>query len=178
MSKNNDFVFKALHIVAWVIFIGLCVEAGGLIVNFVFSLFKPDFVGNLYQKLDLSQLYEQSKWSFFGMYSFLISIALLKALLFYMLILLQYKMDLAKPFNADASRRMNQIAYFTFSIGLISFIARGATINLLRHGYEIDKLNRFWVDSQAFILMAAVVYVIAQIYQRGVELQNENDLTV
>ena len=48
----------------------------------------------------------------------------------------------------------------------------------MHHGYEIDNLNQFWEDSQAFILMAAVIYIIATIFKKGVEIQNENDLTV
>jgi len=68
MSKRNDFIFKGLHIVAWIIFVGLCIEAGGLIVNFIFSLYKPELVQNLYQKLDLSELYNRSKLAYFGMY--------------------------------------------------------------------------------------------------------------
>jgi hypothetical protein len=79
MPKSNNFVFKFLKIVAWVIFVGLCIEAGGLIVNFVFSLYKPEFVQNLYQKLDLSEMYERSKWAFFSMYSFILVISILKA---------------------------------------------------------------------------------------------------
>ncbi|MBN2666855.1 MAG: DUF2975 domain-containing protein [Bacteroidales bacterium] len=39
-------------------------------------------------------------------------------------------------------------------------------------------MDQFWVDSQAFILMAAVVYVIATIFKKGLEIQNENDLTI
>ena len=65
MSKRNNFVFIGLHIVAWVIFVGLCIEAGGLIVNFVFSLYKPEFVQNLYQKLDLSEMYNTKQMGFF-----------------------------------------------------------------------------------------------------------------
>jgi hypothetical protein len=45
-------------------------------------------------------------------------------------------------------------------------------------GFNIDKLDQFWTDSQAFILMAAVIYIIATIIKRGIEIQNENDLTV
>ncbi|HCM77099.1 MAG TPA: DUF2975 domain-containing protein, partial [Cytophagales bacterium] len=44
MSKTNNFIFTGLKIVAWIIFVGLCIEAGGLIVNFFFSLYKPEFV--------------------------------------------------------------------------------------------------------------------------------------
>ncbi len=103
MSKTNNLVFKGLHIVAWVIFVGLCIEAGGLIVNFFFSLYRPDFVQNLYQKLDLSKMYEESKMVFFGIYGFIITISILKAVLFYIVIRLMHKMDLSKPFNTFVS---------------------------------------------------------------------------
>jgi len=178
MSKRNNFVFKALHIVAWVIFVGLCIEAGGLIVNFIFSLYKPEFVQNLYQKLDLSQMYNLSKWAFFGIYSFILFISILKAYLFYVVIKLISKLNLLKPFDSYVADQITKISYYTLSIGLISYIAKETAKNLQQGGFEVDMLNQFWADSQAYILMAAVIYVIATIFSRGVEIQNENDLTV
>ncbi len=178
MSKTNNFVFIILIIVAWIIFVGLCIEAGGLVVNFIFSLYKPEFVQNLYQKLDLSEMYNLSQQAFFSMYSFILVIAILKAYLFYIVILLIHKLDLSKPFNSFVSKQITQISYFTLSIGLLSYIARQTAKNLQQRGYEIDQLNQFWVDSQAFILMAAIVYIIATIFKKGLEIQNENDLTV
>ncbi len=176
--KTKNFVFKGLKIISWVIFIGLCVEAGGLIVNFIFSLFKPEIVQNLYQKLDLSQMYESSKLAFFGMYGFILSISILKAVLFYIVILLVTKIDLSKPFNNYVSKQIYKISYYTFSIGLLSFIARQLAKDLQHNGFDIDKLNQFWADSQAFILMAAVIYVIAIIFSKGVEYQEEIEETV
>ncbi len=178
MSQRNNFVFIGLHIVAWVIFVGLCIEAGGLIVNYVFSIYKPEFVKNLYQKLDLSEMYNRSRWAFFGMYSFILVVALLKAYLFYIVAMLMHKIDLSKPFNSFVSEQITKIAYCTFSIGILSYIARQTAKNLQHHGYAIDNLNQFWGDSQAFILMAAVIYVIATVFKKGVEIQIENDLTV
>jgi hypothetical protein len=178
MSKTNNFVFTVLKIVSWVIFVGLCIEAGGLIVNFIFSLYKPEFVQNLYQKLDLSEMYERSKWAFFSMYSFILVISILKAVLFYVVIRLVSKINLTKPFNSFVSRQISLMSYYTFSIGILSYIARETAKNLQHRGYAIDRLNQFWADSQAFILMAAVIYVIATIFSKGVEIQNENDLTV
>jgi hypothetical protein len=178
MSITNNIVFKGLHIMAWVIFVGLCIEAGGLIVNFIFSLYKPEFVQNLYQKLDLSEMYERSKWAFFSMYSFILVIAILKAVLFYVVIRLVSKIDLSKPFNSFVSRQISQISYYTLSIGLLSYIARQSAKNLVHRGFVTDNLNQFWADSQAFILMAAVIYVIATIFKKGIDIQNENDLTV
>lgn len=178
MSKTNNFVFRALHVIAWIIFVGLCIEAGGLLVNFIFSIFKPQFVDNLYQKLDLTEMYTSSKLVFFGMYGFILCIALLKAHLFYMLIRLISKLDMAKPFSSFVSQQITKLSYYTFSIGILSYIARETAQNMQHHGYDLDKLDKFWADGQAFILMAAVIYVIAVIFKKGVELQNENDLTV
>jgi len=178
MSKTNNFIFKGLKIVAWIIFVGLCIEAGGLIVNFFFSLYNPEFVQNLYIKLDLSDMYESSKWAFFGMYSFILFISILKAYLFYLVIVLVTKIDLSKPFNKFVSSQILQISYYTFSIGLLSYIARQSAKNLHHHGYSIDALNQFWADSQAFILMAAVIYIIAVIFSKGVEYQEELEETV
>ena len=178
MSKANNLVFKGLHIVAWVIFVGLCIEAGALLVNFIISLFKPEVVKNLYQKLDLSQMYSQNKWAYFGMYGFVLTIAIMKAYLFYLVIKLTLKLNLSKPFNSIVCEQITQISYATLFIGLLSHVARQTSKYLLHHGYEIDSLNPFWVDSEAFIMMAAVVYVIAIIFKKGIEIQNENDLTV
>lgn len=178
MSKTNKFVFIVLHVVAWLIFVGLSIEAGALLVNFVYSLFKPEIVAHLYEKLDLSDMYSRSKWAYFGMYSFILVISVLKAIMFYIVIMLLMKLDLAKPFSSFVSEKISLISYFAFSIGILSYIARQTAKNLLHRGYEIDQLDKFWVDSQAFILMAAVIYVIATIFKKGIELQNEQDLTV
>lgn len=178
MSKTNNFVFKSLHILAWVIFVGLCIEAGGLIVNFIYNLFKPEFVQNLYQKLDLTEMYKESQWAFFGISGFILSISILKAFLFYIVIRLMHKMDLTKPFNTFVSKQILQISYYTLSIGLLSFIARQLAKNLTHYGFATDSLNQFWVDSQAFILMGAIIYIIATIFKKGVDIQSENDLTV
>lgn len=178
MSRTNNFVFWGLYIVAWLIFVGLSIEAGGVIVNFFFSLYNPGFVQNLYQKLDLTDMYKDSKMAFFGVYSFILILSILKALLFYLVIRLMHKMDLSKPFSSFVSKQILQISYYTLSIGFLSYIARQVVRNLRHHGFVPDNLDQFWADSQAFILMGAVIYILATIFKKGVELQNENDLTV
>ncbi len=178
MTKTNNFVFWGLYVIAWLIFVGLSIEAGGLLVNFVFSLFKPEVVQNLYQKLDLTEMYNVSKMSFFGIYSFILIISILKAVLFYIVIRLMHKMDLTKPFSTFVSNQILQMSYFTISIGVLSHIARQLTKSLMHHGFVTSDLNQFWGDSQAFILMGAVIYIIAIIFKKGVDIQNENDLTV
>ena len=128
--------------------------------------------------MKISEIYNLNKWAYFGMYGFILVIAFLKAYMFYIVVKLMLKLDLSNPFNTLVSEQITNIAYCTFSIGLFSYIGREIAKSLIHYGYTVDNLNPFWADSQAFILMAAVVYVIAQIFQKGIELQNENDLTV
>jgi hypothetical protein len=61
---------------------------------------------------------------------------------------------------------------------MISIVARQTSNNLSHKGFDINRLNDFWVDSQAYILMAGVIYAIAMIFKRGIEIQNENDSTI
>lgn len=177
MSKTDNLVFWILYVIAWLIFVGLSIEAGGLIVNFFFSIFKPEMVPNLYQKLDLTQMYKNSQIVFFGIYGFILSISVLKAVLFYTVIKLMHTMDRTKPFTTFVSKQILQVSYCAIAIGLFSYIARQIAQNLIHHDF-VDRLNPFWVDSEAFIFMGAVVYIIAVIFKKGVDIQNENDLTV
>lgn len=178
MSKTNNFVFKALYIVAWIIFVGLCIETGAMVVHFIFSIFKPEFIPNLYPKLDLTEMYNRSPWAFFSMQTLVLAIAFLKAYLFYIVIKLMGKLDLSNPFNSFVSKQIMKISYYTFSIGILSLIGRQTAKNIQNKDVIIDNLNTFWEDGRAFILMAAVIYMIAVIFKRGIELQSENDLTI
>lgn len=178
MSKTNNFVFWGLYVIAWIIFVGLSIEAGGLLVNFFFSIYNPEIVPNLYQKLDLTQMYNDSKLVFFGVYSFILIISILKAVLFYTVIRLMHKMDLKKPFSTFVSNQISQVSYYALSIGLLSYVGRQLVKGLMHHGFVPDSLNQFWVDSEAFIFMGAVIHIIAIIFKKGVDIQNENDLTV
>lgn len=178
MSTTSNLVFKGLHIVAWIIFVGLCIEAGALIVNFFFSLYKPEFIKHLYQKLDLQDIYEKGKWAYLSVYGFILSVSILKAYLFYVVVRLMQKIDLSRPFSTFVSKQISHMSYFTLSIGFLGYIAREFTKNIMHQGFVNPRLNQFWTDSQAFIFMGAVIYVIATIFKKGVDLQNENDLTV
>ena len=117
-------------------------------------------------------------FTFYGIYSFIISLAVLKALLFYIVISLMHKMDLLKPFSNYVSKQILLLSYYTIVIGLLSYLARQFVTNFVQSSQETFRLNEFWNDSQAFILMGAVIYIIAVIFKKGVEMQNENDLTI
>ena len=51
MSKQSNIVFKILSILTWIIFVGLCIEAGGLLVNFFISILKLNDLDNTFFEL-------------------------------------------------------------------------------------------------------------------------------
>jgi hypothetical protein len=177
-ERTDNFILVVLKIVSWVIFVGLCINAGALYLNFFATILNSEHILILYQDIDLSEMFQNNSKVFYGVFSLILIISALKAYLFYLVIKLVSKIDLTKPFNSSVSERISSISYYAFSIGLLSYIARITARNLENRGFNIDNLNQFWVDSQAYILMAAVIYVIAVIFSKGVEYQEELEETV
>jgi len=178
MSKANNFIFIVLKIIAWVIFVGLCIEAAALLVNFIFAVFNPELVSRLYQKMDLSDLYKNNKWAFYQTYLFILSTAILKAVLFYWVIKLLHKLNLSSPFTESVSKQIIQISYYTLVIGLLGLIGHESIKKFFINPDLRYEIRTFLGDSEAFILMGAVIYIIAVIFKKGVALQHENELTV
>jgi hypothetical protein len=178
MTKKDDFILKTLNVVAWVIFIGLCVEAGALLFNFIFTLFKPIATYNIYKGLNLSELYTNHFAHYVGLMSFVLSLAILKAYLFYFVVEIFTKLNLGNPFNTVIAKLIEKIGFEAFVISIISIVAHQYTKGLMQDGLKVDGVESYWNDSSAFIMMAAILFIISQIFKKGIELQNENDLTV
>ena len=178
MTLKTDVLLTGLKIISWVIFIGLCIETGALLFNYIYSLFRTVATNNLYQGLNLSELYNQSTTLYSYLFSMVIFVSGLKAYVFYLVIKLFMKLNLAKPCDEGVRYYITQISWFVFFTGMSSYIAHRFTKHLVQKGYEVDAVSHFWSGTEAFLLMAAVLFVIAQIFKKGIELQHENDLTV
>ena len=178
MSKNNDVILKVLHVLSWIVFIGLCIEAGALIFNFIFTLFKPIASHNIYKGLNLSEMYEKQFPHFIGVMSFIVVLALLKAYLFYLVVNIFQKLNLVKPFNIEIAKLIEKISFEAVTIAILTVIAQQYTLRLVDNGYEVSDVDNYWNDTAAFMMMAAILFVISQVFKKGIELQEENDLTV
>ncbi|MDP2039721.1 MAG: DUF2975 domain-containing protein [Algoriphagus sp.] len=178
MSSRTDILIKFLQVISWITFIGLCIQCGALIFNFIFTQFNPVAAKDLYLGLDLSSLFGQNEIYFGFLFSFTIVVTAIKAYLFFLITQIFSSLNLVKPFSEEISKLIAQISYYTFSIGLIGAIAHRYAQSLVKRGFDVDSAGQFWNDYSAFLMMAAVVFVIAQIFKKGLELQSENDLTV
>lgn len=169
-------ILEIMKIVSWIIFIGLCIKAGALIISSFVSLFiNQDAAKDLYLGLDLLEIYNYGKSYYISTLSFIITIGVLKAYLFYWVIKITSKISLEYPFSEAIANLITKISYISLSIGLVALLANNYSKWLLNKGIISFRLN--W-SSQEFIFMAGILFIIALIFKRGIELQNENDLTI
>jgi hypothetical protein len=178
MSKTNDFIWNAIQVVCWLIFAGLCVQSGALIFNYIYSLFRPIATHNLHLGLDLSELYKQSQWLYTCVFSFVIAISIIKSIVFYYVLRLFKEIKLTQPFTTEVSVLISKISYHAFSIGVVGYVANRFVKSLIQKSYNVGDVSRYWDDIAAYLMMSAILFVIALIFKKGIELQTENDLTV
>jgi hypothetical protein len=178
MKIKNEWIFNGLHVIVWIIFIALLVEAGTIAFQFIFTLIKPSIAGHLYNQVDLSKLYNQSLYVFSGLYISGILIACNKAFLFYLTIKLMQQLDMQNPFQQQTAIQIKKISQTAVVIGFVSLFVKETAQQLDKKGFAVEGMNKFWSNSEGYLLMAAVVYILSVIFTRGVNLQKENDLTI
>ncbi|MFY7651135.1 MAG: hypothetical protein ACOVQE_00465, partial [Chitinophagaceae bacterium] len=147
MKLSNNFIWKTLHVLTWVIFIGYCIQSGTLLFTYVYSLFNPIVANNLYEGLNLSQLYKNNQWLYSLLVSFTYILPALKAYVFYLVIVLFKQLNLVKPFSEQVGNLINEMAQRAFVIGVLGFVAHRFAMHLLHKGVELSTVEQFWNDN-------------------------------
>ena len=175
-------MIKVIGVLSWIVFIGLCIEAGGILFNSMGTLlFHPNWAKKAWNGLDFSSLFNYDQGFYFTETILMSIVAILKALLFYCIVKVLHdkKLNLSEPFNVEVKKFIHNVAYLCFGIGLFAAWGVNYTKWLTDKGSNIatiDKLNFGGAD--VWFFMGITLFVIAQIFQRGIELQTENDLTI
>ncbi|MEO8149964.1 MAG: DUF2975 domain-containing protein [Bacteroidia bacterium] len=173
-KSKTEIILMVMHIVAWLAFIGFMIEAGALLVNYTVSLINPEATKNLYNKLNLVSL-RQYSFSHYTMHMLLLMLVpILKAVVWYLAIKIAMKIKLANPFSMEVAIRVQNISYVLLGIWIVTVINMAQTSWLLKatgvqYGSEINS---------EYLFMAGLVFIISQVFKRGVEIQTENELTV
>jgi len=182
MSKRTEYLRIVLIIVAWIIFAGLCIEAGGLLTNIIITLLRtPTGTKKLWTEIDLSKLYYFNQSHYVTLTSLMVIAAILKALMFYFIVMIFHdkKLNLSKPFNEVVRRFVLITAYLALAIGLFSSWGAKFTQQLVSQGAELPDIQQLRLaGSDVWLFMGVTLLIIAFIFKKGVEMQNENDLTV
>ncbi len=182
LQITSSEILKVLHVVSWIIFIGLCINAGGFLFNSLFALYyNPMAANNFWQGIDLSSLYNFDKGYFLVITFFMFIVGTLKAILFYLIVKLIHdkNLNLNQPFNNKMTQFIVSVAYLAIGI---SFFSKWGADNLkwlIEKGVQmpaIQDLNLGGAD--VWFFMGIIFWVLKQLFKRGETIQAENDLTI
>jgi hypothetical protein len=178
MEKTTQ-ILKILNVLAWMIFVLLSIQAGAFLFNVFFSLVINPVGAKYFQRdIDLSNLYAFSTLSFFAETLMMVLVAAIKAYLFYLIVLIFKTLNMIKPFSVDVERFIFKMSYVALVIGALSLLGIRYSEGLIQQGVKLPEMYKYFGGGDVFLMMAAILFVIAQVFKRGIEIQSENDLTV
>lgn len=177
MKKYTTTILSVSKILALLGAIGFSIVCGGQLLTLVASYINLDWAKRTYlADLNLFRVRELSIWYFTFAMVINIAVAALKAFVWYVLFNLLLKLKLQTPFSIDVEKKLEGIAYLLFAIWLFNgFFWKTYLHYLLQDtGIQLPPNN----NADEYLFMAGMVYIISQIFKRGIELQEENNLTV
>jgi hypothetical protein len=101
--------------------------------------------------------------------------------MFYLIIkiLNDRKLNMSDPFSNEAGRFIHNISYLALLIGLFTWSGVKYTEWLVKQGVSMPDTQHLRLGgADVWLFMGVTLYVIAQIFKRGIEIQSENELTV
>lgn len=170
-------VLEILKVVAWIVFIGLCIKTGALLVSFFISIFiNGNASTDLYQGLDLSDLLARNQMQYILLTGLIIAISGLKAYLFFYVIKITDKLNLINPFSQQVGKYILKMSHLALDIAIITFVAQSFAKWIAKD--QINIKYAFDGSTGEFLFLAGILFVIGMIFKRGIELQSENELTI
>jgi hypothetical protein len=182
-KTRTEKTLKIINVLAWIIFVGTLVKSGIILISFIITLFKPESVvfkdigvfgvgtspGTYFYEIRESHL-----WNYIFYVITIILWTLTKSYLAYLIIKLLSKINLINPFSIEIANRIVKISYTLIFIWGFSFV-----VNFFDKwaALTIGLEPQFEVRGE-FLFIAGLVYLIGNIFKRGVEIQNENKLTI
>ena len=174
-STTTKTVLTIMNVLFWIVFIGLCIETGALLFNYLFSLFvNENATFKLYKTLNLNELYNRDIYQYHIIMLSYIIISGLKSYVAYKVIKLFTLLKLEHPFTNETTKFVFDISYWTLVIGIFAIVSKSNAKWVSKSIQEIP----IDFNGNEILFFAGLIYIIAVIMQRGTEIQEENDLTV
>ncbi|MFT3748643.1 MAG: DUF2975 domain-containing protein [Agriterribacter sp.] len=178
---ETKYIIRILYVLSFIIFVGLCIHAGACITNAVLAIAKPGMVKFLWQVADLNELFNYDRGYFFVVTLLMSIVAVSKAVLFYMIISMLHSRNfsITRPFSEEVRRFIIKLSYMALLIGLFSGYGVRYTAWLTLKGIKMPDIQYLKLGgADVWLFMSIILFVIAQIFKRGIEIQTENELTV
>lgn len=168
-------ILIVMKVIAWIAMIGYAIKCGAIIISYLVSLKNPIAANDLYEGLSYYQLYQSSFWTYTAVVSLIVVLLAIKVEIWIRVINLLSDFNLEEPFKRKTIKFLENIGYSLLLIAIITLIGNSYIDWLNRH-YDLHYQSLSSTEENFFV--AGIVFIISQIFKRGVELQEENELTV
>jgi len=173
MKLKTKTLLVVLNILSWLAFVGLAIKAGSFLISYCVSLVNPIASKDLYNGTDLSAYRQQNFWNYTLIVWYKILLYATQAYVAMLLTRLLSSVNISRPFNENVATLLQRISFFILVVGGIAMV----------HNIHLAILEKLYGITAEyipgdFLFLAGIVYVFAQIFKRGVEIQSENELTV
>lgn len=132
------------------------------------------FIRKFYDGIDFTKIWHTDTVAFNILMLFALLVNILKINLFLSALNILKKIDVQNPFVQDITPILKKISVFAFVIGFSAVLLQGyielAVSNDLILSTQIGESNYLW--------LAAIVYIVTLVYQKGISIQSEIDLTI
>ena len=171
-------ILRVLYVLSWILFIAMCVEAGSFVFNAVYTM---TINANAADYFQLGDLYNRDKGNYLVIILFMFIAGAMKALIFFLMvkIMKDKKFIPSAPFNNSMTRFLFLFSYLAFGIGLFSHWGMKYSSWLKSQGIIMPGVETLRIDGAGvWLFMAITLFIIAQLFKRGIEIQTENELTI
>lgn len=173
-STRTTRILATMRVIAWIVFIALMVETGLFLVTYVISCYSPDIVSRMYRGMELYDLMAFDFRHYSATAILRIVYTALKAWAAYLTVSALSDVTLVNPFTGSIARLLERIGITLLIAGCV------AIVNNAHDQWLMENMGiRSWeMAIDGFLVTSGLVYIIAKIFRRGVELQSEHDLTI
>jgi hypothetical protein len=125
--------------------------------------------------LDLKAIHDHNATYYRYTMAFAIGLSIMHTYVWYRVVNLLSNLSLCNPFTRKVARALEEIAIQLFGIWMVSVIADKSIRAMAKQGgIDIGRLR----PVHEVLFIAGIVYIISQVFKRGIEIQEENELTV
>jgi Protein of unknown function (DUF2975) len=167
-------VSKILALMGGIWYSILC---GSQLLTLIASFINPEWAKLTYDAdLNLFSIREQSMGFYVFAMCLTIAVSALKALIWYVVFGLLSKLKLQTPFSMEVEKKLERIAFLLLGVWIVSTIFWKTCIFYVSKdtGIQLVRNN----NGSEYLFMAGMIYIISQVFKRGIESQEENQLTV
>ena len=150
---------------------------GSQLLTLMASFINPEWAKRTYEAdLNIFSIREHSIGFYVYAMCLTIAVSALKALIWYVVFKLLSKLKLQTPFSMEVEKKLERIAYLLLGVWIVSSIFWKIYIYYLLKATGIQLPTNSSGDE--YLFMAGIIYIISQVFKRGIEIQEENQLTV